>query len=184
MAFLSLAAVIILIIILQTTNVTVNYSLVTYVIFASVMLISMLNLLYSSERIIAAVAILVLFILVFTFFGLRWFKYGINNSSMNKNSTYPPVINTCPDYMSLTTKSDGTTKACIDTVGLGNGGANSQITTWRTGTTPQTATSNYYFNYIYKPGMSKSEIDTLKTQAENKHLTWEGVTDGLYQSWA
>jgi hypothetical protein len=183
-ALLSLSAVVVLIIVMQTVTIKVNYNLVAYVLFASVMIISMLNLLYRSERIIAAVAILVLFILVFTFFGLRWFKYGITSNSMNKDATYPPVINTCPDYMSLTTKSDGTTKACIDTVGLGVGGSTSRITTWRTGTTPQTATSDHYFNFIYRPGMSKSEIGGLKDQAIDKKITWEGVTDGLYQAWA
>jgi hypothetical protein len=182
-ALLSVSAVVVLIIVMQTVTIKVNYNLVAYVLFASVMIISMLNLLYRSERIIAAVAILVLFILVFTFFGLRWFKYGITSNSMNANATYPPVINTCPDYMSLTTKSDGTTKACIDTVGLGTGGLGSLIKTWRTGTTPENASSDYYFNYIYRPGMTKDEIKILKEQAIAKNLTWEGVTDGLYEAW-
>jgi len=184
-ALLSLSAVVVLIIIMQTVTIKVNYNLVAYVLFASVMIISMLNLLYRSERVIAAVAILILFILIFTFFGLRWFKYGITSNSMNANATYPPVINTCPDYMSLTTKSDGTTKACIDTVGLGTGGSTtSDIKTWRKGTTPATAGQEYYFDYIYTPGMTKSQIAGLKDQANDKKITWEGVTDGLYQAWA
>ena len=178
-ALLSLTAVVVLIIIMQTTTIKVNYNLVAYVLFASVMIISMLNLLYRSERVIAAVAILILFILIFTFFGLRWFKYGVASNSMNADATYPPVINTCPDYMSLTKKSDGTTDACIDTVGLGT-----QISTWTKGTTPTTATTNHYFEYIYKPGMSKAEINGLRGHANGKGLTWEGVTDGLFEAWA
>ena len=176
-ALLSLSAVVVLIIIMQSVTIEINYKLVAYVLFASVMIISMLNLLYRSERVIAAVAILILFILVFTFFGLRWFKYGVSMNSMNAGETYPPVINTCPDYMTLTKKSDGTTEACIDTVGLGT-----QISTWRKGTTPTTATTNHYFDHVYKAGIPKAEIAGLKGYANGKGLTWEGITDDLYQS--
>jgi len=183
-ALLSLSAVVVLIIIMQTVTIKVNYNLVAYVLFASVMIISMLNLLYRSERVIAAVAILILFILIFTFFGLRWFKYGIASNSMNANATYPPVINTCPDYMSLTNVKVGgsmtDTKACIDTVGLGSG-----VTTWKENTNDlQSPGSEYYFTYIYDPKMSKDQIKALRDQAVAKGLTWEGVTDDLYQAWA
>jgi len=183
-ALLSLSAVVVLIIIMQTVTIEVNYNLVAYVLFASVMIISMLNLLYRSERVIAAVAMLILFVLIFTFFGLRWFRYGITSNSMNANATYPPVINTCPDYMSLTTiKRNGImidTKACIDTVGLGSG-----VTTWTTGTSDfSTPDSAHYFTYIYEPNMSKDQIKALKEQAIAKRLTWEGVTDDFYQAWA
>jgi len=179
-ALLSLSAVVVLIIIMQSVTIEINYKLVSYVLFASVMIISMLNLLYRSERVIAAVAILILFILVFTFFGLRWFKYGVTMNSMNAGETYPPVINTCPDYMTLTKKSDGTTEACIDTVGLSSGSTG--ISTWTKGTTPATATTHHYFNYVYRPGMTKTQITGLKDYAREKGLTWEGITDDLYQS--
>jgi hypothetical protein len=181
-ALLSLSAVVVLIIIMQTVTIEVNYNLVAYVLFASVMIISMLNLLYRSERVIAAVVMLILFVLIFTFFGLRWFRYGITSNSMNANATYPPVINTCPDYMSLTTvKRNGLmtdTKACIDTVGLGSG-----VTTWKENTSDlSTPGEEYYFTYIYEPNMSKDQIKALKDQADAKKLTWEGITDGLFEA--
>jgi hypothetical protein len=150
----------------------INYKLIAYVLFVIVTTMSALSYLYRSERIVAAVAVFILFVLIFTFYGIRWFKEGKSISTGNNaNGPFPSVINTCPDFLSVMTKNDGT-QVCIDTMGISRN--KTILTTWTQGTTEETATSNHYFTNIYTPGMT--DVSELKTAAEGAMLSWEGIT--------
>lgn len=48
---------------------------------------------------IGAMIALVLLLLVFILFGLRWFPGGNLNGSQPKAGAWPPIVNMCPDFM-------------------------------------------------------------------------------------
>jgi hypothetical protein len=165
--------VIIIVIVFSTMSSTaINYPLLSYILAVVIVLMTTVSYLYRSERLVAAISIFILFMLIFTFFGLRWFKHGLSSTSVYKGN-YPPVINTCPDYMSV--YRNGTTVGCIDTIGILRNG--SGMSTIRRGEIPA---DKDIFKHIYTP---TSDKDDLKKKAEDKSLTWEGITDGLYEKW-
>ena len=153
----------------------INYKLIAYVLFVIVTTMSALSYLYRSERIVAAVTVFILFVLIFTFYGIRWFKNGTSiTTGNNANGPFPPVINTCPDFLSVMTRTTGPNsgrQVCIDTMGVSRN--QTILKTWAQGTTESTASDNHYFNTIYTPGMT--DISVLKTAAENAMLAWEGI---------
>jgi hypothetical protein len=56
--------------------------------------------LYKRMQNSAAMISLVLLILIFTFFGLRWFKDGsLKGSQPNAKAPWPPIVNMCPDFL-------------------------------------------------------------------------------------
>jgi hypothetical protein len=160
------------------SSTAINYPLLSYILAVVIVLMTTVSYLYRSERLVAAISIFILFMLIFTFFGLRWFKHGLSSTSVYKGN-YPPVINTCPDYMSV--YRNGTTVGCIDTIGiLRNGGGISGMSTIRRGQIPA---DKDIFKNIYKYGDAKGVLGDLRKKAEDKGLTWEGITDGLYEKW-
>ena len=56
-------------------------------------------------------------VLVFTFFGYRWFGGPVQKSKM-----WPPTINMCPDFLTFVPKVTGTTSVsgggCVDLLGI------------------------------------------------------------------
>jgi hypothetical protein len=48
---------------------------------------------------IGAMIVLVLLLLVFILFGLRWFPGGNLNGSQARTTSWPPIVNMCPDFM-------------------------------------------------------------------------------------
>jgi hypothetical protein len=57
------------------------------------------SFLYNRNQSIGAMITLVLLILVFVLFGLRWFPGGNLNGSQPKTGSWPPIVNMCPDFM-------------------------------------------------------------------------------------
>jgi len=57
------------------------------------------SFLYKRNQSIAAMITLVLLLLVFMLFGLRWFPGGSLNGSQPKGVSWPPIVNMCPDFM-------------------------------------------------------------------------------------
>jgi hypothetical protein len=168
--------VIIIVVVFATMgSIAINYSLLAYILAVIIVVMTTLSSLYSSERLIAAIASFILFILIFTFFGLRWFKYGLASTG-TYSGNYPAVINTCPDYLSVY-KNDGRT-VCVDTVGIALTG--SSLKTLTAGATP---TSNNFFTNIYTPGSTQAQMDAMAVAAKAAGLSWEGITDDLYKNW-
>lgn len=153
----------------------INYNLIAYILFVIVTTMTTLSYLYRSERIVAAVTVFILFVLIFTFYGIRWFKNGKSiNSANNPSGPYPPVINTCPDFLSVMTRTKighVGKQVCIDTMGVSQN--QTLLKTWKQDTTDENATDNYFFTTIYTPGMT--DTSALKTKAEEYMLSWEGI---------
>jgi hypothetical protein len=141
---------------------------------------------YTQNKQISAMIVLILLILVFIFFGRRWFQYGqlkgsaawvqANAAQSGQTSTvasgqcsdgsaatstnpsmWPPVVNKCPDFMIL-----NETGACVDT--------NKLYGTSSIGTTTIAAAN---------VGQATDATCTAVTgnQAQNKYLRWEGVVE-------
>lgn len=97
-------------------------------------------------------------------YGIKWFsgtgdlKGGVNPGK------WPPIINYCPDFMTLTTDSSGK-KVCIDTVGVGFN-VDNPITKWTDST--QTDDSRYIVD----------QSGDACAQAKSKGVTWEGIFNG------
>jgi len=98
-------------------------------------------------------------------YGIRWF----NNASSSATAAWPPVINTCPDYLTYyERKKDGKIEpSCIDTIGVAKKNG---------------------LKIFPKDGDSNSDVGCFFTipatnalkcqQAINMGLTWEGITNG------
>jgi hypothetical protein len=74
------------------------------------------SFLYKRNQSIAAMITLVLLLLVFILFGLRWFPGGSLNGSQPKAGAWPPIVNMCPDFMA--SWKDGAKVYCYDAANL------------------------------------------------------------------
>jgi hypothetical protein len=107
------------------------------------------------------------FLLLSVYFGLRWFPpAGTDKATV---TTWPPVINYCPDFLSLHIINGK--QVCIDTVGVAQTGG---ISRW---TDPTQTDERYQFN-IFSDKSGKERVKSLCEQAKLKKVTWEGVWDG------
>jgi hypothetical protein len=125
-----------------------------------------------SGQYIGAGIFLVVSILCFVVFGLRWF--GPQGQLINQTQNWPPALNTCPDFLTYFNRpaSAGTTQpTCVDTIGVSRNGAIQKFPA--DGATNPPAGDNYYFRLI--SGESRGDLCTRLTQAG---LTWEGIYDG------
>ena len=112
---------------------------------------------------------------LFIFYGIRWF--GASPLFNPASGPWPPVINTCPDYLTYYQRTVGGIQkdSCIDTIGVSRD--QSLLSTFpKDGTIPEN--DSYYLDIS---GLS-SDPATKSTQmcnaAMNQKVTWEGVTNG------
>lgn len=112
-------------------------------------------------------------LLVLTFYGLRWFTADVFNPSRFPSKTWPPMVNACPDFLSIyeRTVNGRKEKVCVDLVGVSQGGIQKLID-------PTNVTNpNYVFN-LYNNLTGDARIQALCQECKNKKVTWEGVYDG------
>ena len=112
-------------------------------------------------------------------FGLQWFR---SDGSLNQAGVrnWPPVINMCPDFLSLTTlhlpksANDDTitpTHVCIDTVGVSNNNVLNVNTGDLTG-------NNTYFPLFLDATDNATRSKNLCDKCREMGLTWDGIFDG------
>lgn len=107
-------------------------------------------------------------------YGIRWF--GSDQSVFSPPSgSWPPVINTCPDYLTLYDRVVGnaTIRTCIDRIGVSRTGAFPVFPS----TGPAPIDDKYYFTIDQPAGKVTNNADLCK-KAINAGLTWEGITNG------
>jgi hypothetical protein len=150
-----------------------DYYFIAYVFLCIVVGLFGFTTLNNSGRMWSAILVLILFILIFIFYGLRWFTG--TTSVFSYKGSWPPIINMCPDY--LVYYKNGATDTCIDLVGVNNSAGRLQAWSKEELNNPPQA-ADKYFNYVYKPGMKPDELTTLCKQAQEAGLTWEGITNG------
>ena len=76
------------------------------------------SFLYKRNQSMAAMITLVLLLLVFILFGLRWFPGGTLNGSQPKGVSWPPIVNMCPDFMASWKDPASTKIYCYDAANL------------------------------------------------------------------
>lgn len=136
------------------------------------------NYLYKSGRLLSAVIFLVGSILIFVFYGTRWFEGA---SALNKTVEWPPVVNTCPDYLTFYKRSAGgstTQNTCIDLIGVSK--KPGVLSTWGNNYTVDSPPSSdsYYFNLDVGEADVYARKQKLCQMAIAAGLQWEGITDG------
>ena len=151
-----------------------NYYFLAYIFLCIFIWITAVVRLSQLPRPVSSIIVAVLFLLIFIFYGTRWF-YG-SSITNNPNGSWPPVINMCPDYL-VYYKWNGT-DTCIDLSGVNR--SNGKLLPWTQDDSFQNPPTNpdKYFQFVYKPGMTTTQIDTLCKQANDNGLSWEGITNG------
>ncbi len=156
--------------------------------------------LYKRGQTIGAMLLLILLILIFIFYGLRWFPDGnLNGTQPAKPGSWPPIVNMCPDFMVTWTNIEDKKVYCYDAnniYGLQTALSSPPLTSNLTinGRAGQSAylikdssqaakapaaiaedkSTSPYFPLAKKLTDASSEV--LTTAA--KFLRWEGVWDG------
>jgi len=106
---------------------------------------------------------------VVLYYGIKWYTGSGVSTSKPQPGPWPPVLNTCPDFLSAYKMN--TTTVCIDTIGIAGAGGISQ---W---TDPVQTDMKYQFDLNLKLN-GPDRVKALCTECKNKKVTWEGLWDG------
>ncbi len=131
-------------------------------------------LLISTSRSVGALTFLIGAITVFVIFGLRWFRYGANPFAA---TSWPPVINTCPDYLVFYNRmtATGTEPSCVDVMGVSTKGT--VMAKWPT-EGPPPPEDKYYFSLKFNNTSGTALLAEKCNRTIEKGLTWEGISNG------
>jgi hypothetical protein len=152
-----------------------NFYLIGFIALAFMIIVGGTYQLYTTNQPPTAILFFIGSLTLFIVYGLRWF--GSSSLFTPASGPWPPIINTCPDYLTYYQRIVGDIKkdTCIDTIGVSKD--NSILSTFpKDGTIPEN--DSYYLNIS---GLS-SDPATKSTQMCNaamaQKVTWEGVTNG------
>jgi len=123
---------------------------------------------YNDRQPITAALFFFGFVAFSVVFGLRWFTAS-GQVVGAATGGWPPVINYCPDFLTLYEVNGK--QACIDTIGVAR---QNGISKW---SDPNQTAENYVFNlHVEKTGDARTKA--LCDECVAKKVTWEGVHDG------
>ena len=154
-----------------------DYALIAYILLSFVIGVGGTYQIIQLQRPIAATLYLIGALLVLVFFGLRWFTGESFKLGTMKGDRWPPVINLCPDFLTLyeRTKDGVKEKVCVDLIGIAPAGGIRKLIS------PEQTTGQNADGYIFKlfANLSgKKRTDALCNECKNKKVTWEGIYDG------
>lgn len=150
---------------------TVSLNILMYVIYAVLFGLGPAIFFFNNGMIITGAIFLLLSLSVFIFFGLRWFS---SESVFNPptSHTWPPYINTCPDYLYFYKRRGKDT--CVDPLGVSKNGVIQKL--------PPGPINDDNDNYFFNLQTSSRRPDEIQAElckrTIDSGLTWEGVTDG------
>lgn len=144
-----------------------NLSFIFFVFINIVIILGMTYRFYGSGEEFGALIILAGFIGAAVFFGLRWFTG--KGEMKNGAGPWPPLLNTCPDFLTLHTVNNE--QVCIDTVGVAKGG---KLKKW----TDPTQTGEEYLFKLYLDQSADARVKSLCDECSAKGVTWEGIYNG------
>jgi hypothetical protein len=152
-----------------------DFNLVLYILFSAVIGIGGTYYLIESDRTLGGFLYFVGAALILTFYGLRWFSGDALKTSQFESKTWPPVVNVCPDFLSVYERPIAGTnrkeKICVDLVGVSQGGIQKLVD-------PANVANE---NFVFKLHMDKTGAARMKALCDEcrlKKVTWEGVYDG------
>jgi hypothetical protein len=153
-----------------------NIYLIVYIIIACFVTIRYTYTLYQSGDVVTAFFFFIGATTLFVLYGLRWFA---TDQSMLSNSpvSWPPTINTCPDYLTYYQLTEGGVKydMCIDMVGVSRNGG---VTKFPNTTSPPARDNSCYFPLKTLSDEPQKKRAELCQRAMAAGLTWEGITNG------
>ena len=152
---------------------TINWYLVFYVLF-SITTVAMGTAKLYTMGVPTAIIYAIGASLVLIFYGYRWF-----DKKTNETPTWPPTLNTCPDYLTYITTlpGSGSGSGCVDMLGVSKNGILAKVlSTDLTGTTALAA--NKTFLATSKSAKDTTTILQLCNLCKTAGLTWEGIFDG------
>jgi hypothetical protein len=155
---------------------TVNWYYIFYIVFCIAFIMGGMNKLGGMGK-PSTVIFIIGSIMVFYFFGNRWFGSGAA-----AGLAWPPVINSCPDYLTYIPKLPSVSNdGCVDLLGVSTNGGMTRITQDELGETKPALTSTKTFPYTSADIVKTTDATTLKAicnMCASRGLTWEGVYDG------
>jgi hypothetical protein len=156
-----------------------NIYLILFIVVAIATIFGGTFKIYKLDMTIAAFLFFVGAVAAFVIYGLRWF--GANGAFSQTPVSWPPTINTCPDYLTYVARKTptGVVNSCIDTVGVSKNG---KLPVFPKDVDPTTAGDSKYNKYFIALTTTHTDpagkILDLCNLAMPYQLTWEGVTDG------
>ena len=155
-----------------------NIYLIIYVVVAAAIVLGGTMKLYN-DQMVAAVVFALGSGAVAILYGLRWFSSS-NSIFSQAPVTWPPFMNTCPDYLTYYEVKDNTgvvtAKTCIDTVGVSKNG---YMQKWPTdGTPPAYSTSSTSYFTIDSTLTGDAKKNEMCMKAIQYGVTWEGICNG------
>jgi len=158
---------------LQEYLAKINWLMIAYMIFAIITTATGVNILMpmgTSRASIFGVGA----VLVFVFYYYRWFS-NVDKPVLN----WPPIINSCPDFLTLVKSLPGTSiPGCVDMLGVSTNGALKAITS-KDLTGGSALSSDKVFIFTSDDVLSPSvNVKSICNMCQQMGITWEGVWDG------
>jgi hypothetical protein len=153
-----------------------NIYFIIYAILAIAIIFGGTNKMYGENLMIQAIFFFIAASAIFLIYGLRWF--GTDKSLLsNAPVSWPPTINTCPDYLTYYNLIVGKESydMCIDMIGVSRKGG---ITQFPANNPPVDPLSPAYFSLATKSADPVQRNAELCQRAMMAGLTWEGITNG------
>jgi len=154
-----------------SVDLNIDYQFILFVLFAIGICSTAPVYFYNRNKYFAGFASLVLFILIFVFYGMRWFSGStMAGPAAGYKGAWPPQISVCPDYLTYYESGTGSSKTtgCYNATGA-------MIGSLTSGTSTTTAAQ---FNQTYNSKATPARLTELCNKAKEKSLTWEGITNG------
>ena len=126
-----------------------------------------------SDRSIGGFLFVIGAILVLVYYGLRWFSGVSLKATQVAYTSWPPVINLCPDFLTMHKRVVGgkPENVCVDLVGVSKGGIQKMVD-------PNNVTNDNFVFRLYENQSGITRIRKLCQECKDKRVTWEGVYDG------
>jgi hypothetical protein len=153
----------------------VNWYMIIYVIISIGAVAGGTNQLFpmgTSTAVIFAVGA----VLVFLFYGYRWF--GNQSGTLSK---WPPTINSCPDYLTYVQSLSDKKPGCVDLLGVSSKSGMLGKTTVSNIPNLASNTSTFVFPFTSSDILNATDPATVQAiclQCNKMGVTWEGVFDG------
>jgi len=153
-----------------------NIYLLIYIIVATFITLRYTYVLHGNGDSVTAFFFFIGATYVFVIYGLRWFS-GDASLMSNAPVSWPPVMNTCPDYLTYYSLTHGGKKheMCIDLIGVSRNGG---MTKFPAGATPPGPDNSCYFPLKTESADPEKKRAELCQRAMAVGLTWEGITNG------
>lgn len=153
-----------------------NIYLILYIIVAIFITARFTYKLYGDGESVGAFFFFIGATAIFVVYGLRWFG-GESSLLSNAPVSWPPVMNTCPDYLTYYSLTSGGKKydMCIDLIGVSRNGGLKKFTA---SGDPPGPDADCYFSLKTDSSEPEKKRAELCQRAMTLGLTWEGITNG------